>query len=45
MKEKPRCPKVFVFVKVYAEGFCVRNGAKLCGWMVDSQEFRKTVKQ
>ena len=24
------------------EGFCVRNGAKLSGWMVDSQEFRKT---
>ena len=26
----------------YAEGFCVRNGATFFGWIVDSQEFRKT---
>ena len=25
----------------YVEGFCVRNGAKLSGWMVGSLEFRK----
>ena len=36
MKEKARCPKVFVFVKGYAEVSGVRNGAKLSGWMVDA---------
>ena len=41
MKEKARCPKVFVICERYAEGSGVRNGAKLSGWMVDSQEFRK----
>ena len=40
MKEKARCPKV-CFCERYAEGSGVRNGAKLSGWMVDSQEFRK----
>ena len=33
--------KGLCFYKRYAEGLCVRNGAKLSGWMVDSQEFRK----
>ena len=41
MKEKARCPKVFDFVKGMRKGSDVRNGAKLSGWMVDSQEFRK----
>ena len=29
------------FRERYADGSGVRNGAKLSGWMVDSQEFRK----
>ena len=43
MKEKARCPKVFVFVSErYAEGAGVRNGAKLfaAGWMVDRSSER-----
>ena len=40
MKEKARCPKV-CFGERYADGSGVRNGAKLSGWLVDSQEFRK----
>ena len=33
--------KGLCFCKRYAKGSGVRNGAKLSGWMVDSQEFRK----
>ena len=28
------------FCKRYADGFCIRNGAKLSEWILDSQEFR-----
>ena len=41
VKEKARCPKGLCFCERYAEGSGVRNGAKLSGWTVDSQEFRK----
>ena len=43
MKEKARCPKVFVFVKGMRKVLVseMPNGAKLSGWMVDNQEFRK----
>ena len=32
--------KGFCFCERYADGVCVRNRAKLSGWIVDSQEFR-----
>ena len=41
MKEKARCPKVFVFTKGMRKVPGVRNGAKLSGWMTDSKEIRK----
>ena len=31
----------FFFCERYVEDLCVRNGAKLSGWMLYSQEFRK----
>ena len=33
--------KLVFLCERYAEGSGVRNGAKLSGWMVDSQKFRK----
>ena len=40
-ERKSSLSKGFRFCERYAEGSGVRNGAKLSGWMVDSQEFRK----
>ena len=39
--KKSLLSKGLCFCERYAEGSGVRNGTKLCGWMVDSQEFRK----
>ena len=40
-KRKSSLSKDLCICERYAEGSGVRNGAKLSGWMVDSQEFRK----
>ena len=40
MKEKARCPKVFVFVKGMRK-VLVSEMEQLSGWMADSQQFRK----
>ena len=40
-ERKSSLSKGLCFCERYAEGSGVRNGAKLCGWSVDSQEFRK----
>ena len=44
IKEKARCQKV-CFCERYLEGFCIRNGWKLSGWIVHSLQFREAVKQ
>ena len=41
MKRKASLSIGFCFGERYAEGLCVRNGAKVSGWIVDSQKFRK----
>ena len=40
-ERKSSLSKGLCFCERYAEGSGVRNGAKLSGWTVDSQEFRK----
>ena len=40
-ERKSSLSKCFCFCKRYAEGFCVRHGVKVSGWMVDSQDFGK----
>ena len=40
-ERKSLLSKGLCFCEGCAEGSGVRNGAKLSGWMVDSQEFRK----
>ena len=40
-ERKSSLSKGLCFCERYAEGSGVRYGAKLSGWMVDSQEFRK----
>ena len=40
VKEKARCPKVFVFVKGMRK-VLVSEMEQLSGWMADSQQFRK----
>ena len=40
--EKKLVVERLCFCERYAEDFGARNGAMLSGWMVDSQELRKT---
>ena len=40
--KKSSLSKGLCFRERHAEGFGSRNGAMLSGWMVDSQELRKT---
>ena len=32
---------LLLFSERYAEGFCVRNGAMLSGWIVNNQSFKE----